>query len=193
VIRLEHIYKAYGRAVVVKDFSLTLDAGQVACLRGVNGSGKSTILQIIAGIAIADAGQRHVSAQRIALAGHAQQLLASLSIEQNLKYQAQVLGIAASALREAIDLFGVQAFLQKRPPELSQGMLQRVRLARAFAAKPDLLLLDEPQTGLDAAGRNALWRQTQACLQAGSAVVIASHEDLPNLGVDVCNVALDDK
>lgn len=190
MICLKHIYKAYGNTLVVKNFSLTLGAGQVVCLRGANGSGKSTILQIMAGIAMVDAGLRQLTAKRIGFAGHAQQLLASLTVAQNLNYQAHILDINSSALQAAVELFGVSLFLAKRPGQLSQGMLQRLRLARAFAIQPELLLLDEPQTGLDSAGRAILWQQTQHCLQTGAAVAIASHEDLPDLGIQPTYITL---
>lgn len=179
MIELRNVSKAFGRAQVLHNTSFAVAAKSLGVLRGPNGSGKSTALKIAAGLALADAGTRHTTATRIGYVGHAHQMLPSLSVERNLRYQTKLWQLPEDRLRAAAEFFGVSGYWQKRPGQVSQGMLQRAKLARAFAIEPDLLVLDEPQAGLDDAGRVLLWAGLCRSLGAGAAVLIASHEAIP--------------
>jgi nitrate ABC transporter ATP-binding subunit len=155
-----------GPAVIVKDFDLTIEQGEFVCLIGHSGCGKSTVLSIVAGLANATDGD-------VVLAGRE---VKGPGIDRGVVFQAPCLFEWMTALQnvligveqafpkltpkerqkiaeETLDRVGLSDALHKRPAELSQGMRQRVGLARAFALKPKMLLLDEPFGMLDSLTR----------------------------------------
>jgi NitT/TauT family transport system ATP-binding protein len=192
-IRVEGVDLAFprrdgGRLPVLRDLDLTVDGGGVVALIGPNGSGKSTLLRVMAGLLVPDRGavtldERPIGGPdpRIGLVFQEPRLLPWRSAASNIAYPLELAGWSADRRRARIDqLMGLVALdpsvASNHPAELSGGQRQRVALARALALEPEVLLLDEPFSALDALSRERfdlellrLWER------AGSTVVLVTH------------------
>ncbi|HET7537605.1 MAG TPA: ABC transporter ATP-binding protein [Candidatus Didemnitutus sp.] len=168
-LELSHIHKAYGPAVIVEDFNLQFTPGEFVALIGHSGCGKSTVLSMIAGLTDLTKGDIVLAGQPISGPGpdrgvvfQSPCLLPWLSALENVQLGVdQVYFSAPRAERRQtaeyyLSLVGLADAMHKRPAELSQGMRQRVGLARAFALAPRMLLLDEPFGMLDSLTRAEL-------------------------------------
>ena len=168
-LELFQLSKAYGPAVIVEDFNLKMERGEFVALIGHSGCGKSTVLSMIAGLTNVTTGGIALSGKQVIDAGpdrgvvfQSPCLLPWLTaIENVLLGIDQVYYTATAKERREIaeyylSLVGLADSLDKRPAELSQGMRQRVGLARAFALSPKMLLLDEPFGMLDSLTRAEL-------------------------------------
>ena len=170
ILDASDVHKSYAvagtRTQVLRGVSVTLKAGESLALMGESGSGKSTLLHMIAGLDVPDAGSILVEAQNMAVPSDTKRaelrrslvgiifqqfnLIPSLRIDANIAFQAQLAGrydagwCATLAMR-----MGLNDHLNKFPEVLSGGQQQRVAIARALAAKPALLLADEPTGNLD--------------------------------------------
>lgn len=156
-----------GGSEVLAGVDLELASGALTCLLGPSGSGKTTLLRILAGQQEADGGQVlhrgrpaafFTAAERgVVLAHQNQALFPHLSVLENAAFGLESAGCspdeAAARSLEALRLVGAEGWAARRPQELSGGQQQRVALARALAARPKVLLLDEPLSNLDAASR----------------------------------------
>jgi heme ABC exporter ATP-binding subunit CcmA len=197
---LRGVAQRFGRNVVLRSLDLTLEPGTLVGLVGANGSGKTTLFSILAGLLQPDAGERrlfgvdaadvsHALRARLAYVAHATQLYPGLSGRENLELYADLrraCGLASRAAEEVLTRLGLSREAQGRPVgSYSRGMAQRVALARALAASPDLLLLDEPFTALDARGRAQLAEVLLAERARGAAILLSSH-DLDAL-VQICD------
>jgi len=160
---------------VLDDFSLDVDAGERVVVLGPSGCGKTTLLRLIGGLELPDAGEIWLADQLVATGGrllvpaHERRLgylfqdLAlwpHLTVWGNLEFVLGSIGVRKAdrpeRIREALALVRVDALAHRRPSELSGGEQQRVALARALVGKPRLLLLDEPFSSLDAELRAVL-------------------------------------
>ena len=157
MIKLEHISKSFGSQKVLNDVSLEIPAGQIVGLLGPNGAGKSTLMKILIGLWSADSGT--VSApSRIGYLPENNPLYEDMYATEYLAFMAQMTYSASrlstfdferSGLSALIDLVGLSPERHKHIRELSKGYRQRVGLAQALLGDPELLILDEPTTGLD--------------------------------------------
>lgn len=172
---LSHVSRLYGNFAALRDVSLALPAGSSAVLLGENGAGKSTLLRLVAGLATPSFGTVHVFGgrpldvrHRIAYMGHAPMLYDELTGLENLRYFAGLhenggTPSAASPEQALLDV-GLDPALPRRVGEYSQGMRQRASLARVLLSSPDLLLLDEPFSNLDAASARSMVERLQLYL-----------------------------
>jgi thiamine transport system ATP-binding protein len=175
----------------IEDVSLTLDAGQVLGILGPSGSGKSTLLRAIAGLELLDTGRvlwrgEDITALPVHKRGFALmfqdgQLFAHRSVALNIAYPLGIARMPAPARRERVDellaLVGLEGFGDRRVTELSGGEQQRVALARALAARPRLLLLDEPLSSLDRELRERLGRDLRRILgDTGTTALFVTHD-----------------
>src|SRR6186997_1451432 len=154
-----------GRLPVLDELRLTIGGGEIVALIGPNGSGKSTLLRVIAGLLTPDAGRVALDGQavtgpdpRIGLVFQEPRLLPWRSAADNITYPLELAGWPAERRRERLaELTELVALdpgvARNRPSELSGGTAQRVALARALALEPEVLLLDEPFSALDALSR----------------------------------------
>lgn len=181
MIRLVGVWKRYGRRPALRGLDLEVRAGETVVLRGANGSGKSTVLKILAGLALPDRGEVHRECRRAAFLGHHAQLLPSLTVRENLRYQAGLYGLPASDLEAGMARFGVDRFADLPVRALSRGMQQRVSLARVAALQADLWLLDEADTGLDVEGRGLLAALLGEARAAGRTLVASVHAPLDGM------------
>ena len=179
--QLKKVYPgASGRAplTVFEDVSFGLERGEFACIIGHSGCGKTTILNVLAGLDTASDGivimdGREISGpsldRGVVFQGHA--LLPWLSVEKNIAFAVRsrwpqwTLGKVRAQVQRFIDLVGLTGSEAKKPSELSGGMKQRVGIARAFAIEPKMLLLDEPFGALDEMTREHLNEELLALRQ----------------------------
>ena len=141
---------------VVRNLRLRLEAGSFGALIGPSGCGKTTILRIAAGLDRDFAGElRTPGAGRLGMVFQEPRLLPWRTVEQNIRLVLPAREAAAD-LTEMIDILGLGGHLARYPGELSLGLARRAAIARAFAARPDFLLLDEPFVSLDEATASRL-------------------------------------
>lgn len=187
-IRAKGLTKTLGTRTVLRDVDLTVNAGECVLLLGNNGSGKTTLLRCLAGLVGLDAG--HVqwlghspvdtaAHLLIGMIGHESYLYPHLTLRENLIFAGRLYNVSApirraSAWLQAADL-SEQA--DRLPREVSQGLRRRTSLARALVHEPPILLLDEPFSGLDHAGREWLSDLLLERRRQGRTTCLVTHED----------------
>lgn len=190
IIEIEQLTKIYGYLPVLKKLSLTVDRGQFVALLGANGSGKSTLLRLLAGLGRVTGGVIRVGGwempaeaaavrAQVGMIGHQAMLYANLTALENLQFFARLYDLPITERDDRIKSLLQEVGLWKRAHSpmrtFSRGMQQRLSIARALLHDPDILLLDEPYTGLDqdgAAGLDDLLRHTH---QAGKTLIMTTH------------------
>ncbi len=151
-VKIENINKAFGPQQVLRSVTLDIPEGQVVGLLGPNGAGKSTLMKILMGLWRADSGNIQVP-ERIGYLPENNPLYEEMYVVEYLRFMADMTGIPGSLCPEIvdglIDKVGLTPERHKHIRELSKGYRQRVGLAQALLGDPQLLILDEPTTGLD--------------------------------------------
>ena len=153
-IRIEHLNKHIGKQHVLKDVNLTIGDGEVIGLLGPNGAGKSTLMKILVGVWDATSGEVQVP-KSVGFLPEQNPLYEDMYVREYLRFFVELrtnsqLPISHSQLVEnLIERVGLTAEANKRVGQLSKGYKQRVGLAQAMIGDPELLILDEPTTGLD--------------------------------------------
>jgi nitrate/nitrite transport system ATP-binding protein len=189
-VSVEELRKTYGPLVVFESVGFTIDNGEFVCLIGHSGCGKSTILNVVAGLDRASAGRvivdgaevRGPSLDRgVVFQSHA--LLPWLSALKNVAFAVRSRWPGwsdeqvESHARKYLDMVHLTGSEQKKPAELSGGMKQRVGIARAFAIQPKMLLLDEPFGALDALTRGLIQDELlQICAATRQTVLMITHD-----------------
>ena len=149
-VHIEHINKCFGQQEVLQDVSLDIPEGQVLGLLGPNGAGKSTLMKILIGLVKADSGSTQVP-EHIGYLPENNPLYDEMYVVEYLRFMAKLERVEYPETRveELIERVGLTPERHKHIRELSKGYCQRVGLAQALLGDPDLLILDEPTTGLD--------------------------------------------
>ena len=156
-VKIEHINKSFGKQQVLRDVNLEIPEGQVLGLLGPNGAGKSTLMKILLGLWKADGGTVQVP-QRIGYLPENNPLYDEMYVSEYLQFMAGLTLNGAATKREALNGEAINSLIErvgltpekhKHIRELSKGYRQRVGLAQALLGDPQLLILDEPTTGLD--------------------------------------------
>ncbi len=164
--------KAYGEREILKDVEISLADGEILCLLGASGAGKTTILKILAGLTDFD-GEIENIPERVGYVFQEPRLLPHISVEENLSF----VGGKAKEIAEILQAVELSSFAKKRPSELSGGEKQRVAIARAFLSPSPLLLLDEPFTALDTALKMHLTELfLRLCKEKGRTAVFVTHD-----------------
>ena len=150
MVQIAHINKSFGAQQVLKDVSLSIPEGQVLGLLGPNGAGKSTLMKILIGLWRADSGTVSVPT-RIGYLPENNPLYEEMYVTEYLRFMAEMTQIEDWKLKieDLIERVGLTPERHKHIRELSKGYRQRVGLAQALLGDPQLLILDEPTTGLD--------------------------------------------
>jgi heme exporter protein A len=185
---LEHVYKRFGTTIALRDVSFALAAGEAVALLGGNGAGKTTLLRLLATLARPTRGvvrafgvdawaARREIRQRIGVVAHQPFVYPELTGRENLRFFATMFGVsdADAAIGRVLRTVGLAQRAEARAGTLSRGQLQRLNLARAVLHEPAVLVLDEPDTGLDAHGRELLSALIAAQVARGASVVLTSH------------------
>lgn len=172
-IEINHLSHRYGDRQALSDVSLAVPSGELFCLLGPNGSGKSTLFKIISTLLPVQGGEASVfgldlktrSAEvrrKIGVVFQHPALDKQLTVAENLRFHARLYGISAAGVKAKmgplLERFAIADRANEFVSSLSGGMRRKVELAKALLAAPQLLILDEPSTGLDVAARIELWR-----------------------------------
>jgi len=189
LLQVAGIQCGYGGPQVLKGIDLSLSAREGLLLLGPNGAGKSTLLRILAGLQKPGGGTVALGGRpfrpedpdhrrRIGFVSHESLLYHGLSGRENLRFTAELFAIlrAAERIEEVLRLVGLEWVPERAVRTYSRGMLQRLTLARALLHRPALLLLDEPMTGLDPAGRKQLESLMVELRSAGAGILMTTHE-----------------
>ena len=180
VLDARGVHLKRGSREILRGVDLHADAGEIVALMGLSGSGKTTMLRVIAGLEPPDAGE--VTAAKVGMVFQFHYLFEHLTAIDNVTLAPiQVLRLSVVEARQRaqalLDQFGVGHRAGALPRELSGGEAQRVAIARALAVDPPLLLLDEPTASLDPARRNDLGDALLGLAKSGRALVMTSHDD----------------
>jgi 2-aminoethylphosphonate transport system ATP-binding protein len=185
-IRFENVSVAYGALTVLESLTLTVNPGEIVALIGPSGSGKTTALRAVAGfvrpsagrILIGDRDVTHLAPydRKIGMVVQNYALFPHMRVEENVAFGLRAQGAAenlvVARVPECLAMVGMSAYSKRYPRELSGGQQQRVAIARALATRPQVLLLDEPLSALDAQIRRSMLDE-----------LAKLHRDLPNLTV----------
>lgn len=192
MVALDGIGVTINSRPILDDVQLTVEAGNAALVTGPNGSGKTTLLRLIATllrpsagsgtVAGVDLSSRSVRQLRgsIGFVTHAPALIAPLTLRENLEHFGRLAGESLEVDR-LLDVVGLGQAGYRRASECSFGMMRRTEIAWLLAAKPEVLLLDEAQSGLDVPARQLISAVVQNTLERNGAVVAVSH-DVSDLG-----------
>jgi len=183
---LQAISKLFGRFAALHDLSVTLSAGRIYGLLGENGAGKTTLLRIIVGLSRPSRGSvrilgskdvRTVSA-RVGYMAHATLLYDELTARENLDYFRGLYPSSRSAsTNELLEQVGLaQVDVKRRVGQYSQGMKQRLALARAMLASPELLLLDEPFSNVDTRSVAMMAELLEKLRDRGATLIVVTHQ-----------------
>ncbi|UBF29229.1 ABC transporter ATP-binding protein [Kovacikia minuta CCNUW1] len=187
MLKIEKLYKAYGKQVVLRDLSLAIAPSEIYGLLGSNGAGKTTTINILCNLLKADSGviqinDRPISEQTKYLIGVATQetlLYRTLTCAENLRFFARLYGLRGVRLRQQVqaclEAVGLGQRTGQTAETLSGGMQRRLSLAIALVHQPKLLILDEPTTGLDIEARYELWELIRQLQRQGITVLLTTH------------------
>ncbi|MCH8816937.1 MAG: ABC transporter ATP-binding protein [Chloroflexi bacterium] len=189
-LRCIGVSKSFGETVAVQDFDIEVRRGQILALVGPSGCGKTTVLRMIAGLEAIDTGRieiggklvasdgRHIGPDRrsVGIVFQDYALFPHMTVQANIGYGLGRKG-RAERVEEVLALVGLEGLGRRLPNELSGGQQQRVALARTLASRPDVLLLDEPFSNLDAGLRERVRAEVREILKAaGTTTVFVTHD-----------------
>ncbi len=186
------VHKSFGELHVLKEVDLTIPAGSFTAILGSSGSGKTTLLRIVAGFERLDAGEvllgsevvddgRHVFVpsehRRIGYVPQEGALFPHLSVGRNVAFGLRRGPNRRARVLELLDMVGLSGLHRRYPHQLSGGQQQRVALARALATDPEIVLLDEPFSSLDASLRASVRAEVHDVLRrAGTTSILVTHD-----------------
>ena len=182
-VRVRGLRKTFGPVVAVDSLDLTVAPGEVVAFLGPNGAGKSTTLDVVLGFTRPDAGtaavlgvapREAVRAGRVGAVLQADGLNPSFTVRQTLDIIAS-LQLRIPDIESVIAQTRLEGLLRRKISQCSGGEIQRVRLALALLAQPELLVLDEPTTGMDPTARAAFWEMMRRETAQGRAILFATH------------------
>ena len=204
IIRARSVTKSYGSEIVLSDFNLDVWNGSIVGILGISGSGKTTALRLLAGFDKPDSGiiemrNRVISSEdtflppeerNVGMVFQDYALFPHLNVEKNISFGLSRDEIKSGRLEEVLSMCNLETYRNKFPQELSGGQQQRVSLARALAPKPEVILLDEPFTSLDAHMARDLREEVVSLLrQTETTAIIVTHDQEEALSVcDVVSV-----
>jgi multiple sugar transport system ATP-binding protein len=190
-LELEGVRKSYGSTPVLDDISLTLEEREFVAFLGPSGSGKSTLLRIIAGLETADAGEIRLEGRRIdrlppgergvAMVFQHYALYPHMTVRQNMAFGLRNARVASEEIgrriADAARVLEIEPLLDRKPAQMSGGQRQRVAIGRALVKEPQLFLLDEPLSNLDAALRlRTRVELAQLKQRVDAAVIMVTHD-----------------
>lgn len=190
IIEVKDVFKRFGDLTAVNGVSFHVDAGECYGLLGPNGAGKTSLIRMIYGFSPLSSGSLRVFGldictdwrairSRIGVCQQENTLDPDLSVEENLLvfagYFRMPRGRACSRTEELLRLFALEKRRGAKVMELSGGLARRLTVARSLINDPDLVILDEPTTGLDPQSRHLLWDKLQELRRAGISLLLTTH------------------
>ena len=191
MIEIKHLYKSYGKQLVLDDINLSIQKGVITGLLGPNGAGKTTLVSVLIGILRRDRGDIVIDGFNLDRSLSEIQTICSivpqnlaiypmLSAYENLEYFGGLQGLKGQALKARIDycteVASLQSFLRKRVHKFSGGMKRRLNLAIGLLNNPRILYLDEPTVGVDTQSRNYILEMIKKInREEGSTIIYTSH------------------
>jgi len=188
VVLLSKAVAVLGQFPVLAGADLTVQRGEIVLLQGPNGAGKTSLLRLCAGLLPLSRGEavvlgcdlatdRDSVRKRVGMLGHANGLYTDLTVTENVRFWGATVGAKRGEVDAAMARMGVGDRLADVPvARLSAGQKRRTALACLVARRAELWLLDEPHSGLDAAGRDELDSTLREATRAGATIMVASHE-----------------
>ncbi|HSC49206.1 MAG TPA: heme ABC exporter ATP-binding protein CcmA [Gaiellaceae bacterium] len=179
MIRAERLEKAYGEKRVLRGLDFELERGGFLVVTGPNGSGKTTLLRLCAGLAVPSRGTLEVEPERAAIGflGHEPLVYRELTALENLDLYGRLYRVPERRERIGmlLERFGLWDSRAVRAAKLSRGQLQRLALCRSLLHRPELLILDEPFSGLDADGAELLDRELTG-MRERRTILVSTHD-----------------
>lgn len=190
-LALENIHKKFGSVVAARDVNLEMPDGQFVCFLGPSGCGKTTLLRLIAGLENPTSGRILLGGENITrtpahkrnfgMVFQSLALFPHLTVGENVAYSLRVRHVAKASQRERaaklLDLVQLSGFMDRHIAQLSGGQRQRVAIARALAIEPQLFLLDEPLSALDAKLRESMQLELRELQQRlGVTTILVTHD-----------------
>jgi ABC-type multidrug transport system ATPase subunit len=182
-----NLEKRFGRNIGLDGIDLDIPTGSTMAILGPNGAGKSTLLRLIAGLARPSGGSlevggkpahRQAARARVGFIGHATGLYPELTARENLIFAARLRGVANSSARieEQLAEAGLTRAADRRTGDFSRGMAQRLSIAAGLIDEPEIVLLDEPFTGLDRTASDRLVKRLMGLRERDRTLVLVSHD-----------------
>lgn len=187
-VRLEGLSKSFGEHAAVRDLSLSVPRGCVYGFLGPNGSGKTTTLRLILHILLPDSGRVEVfgaagsraANDRIGYLPEERGLYKKMEVRRQLEYLLALKGVPSARARGLVttwlERFGLASWAEEKVETLSKGMSQKVQFIAAVAAEPDLVVLDEPFSGLDPVNQEVLRESILELKRRGTTVILSTHD-----------------
>ena len=190
IIEIKNLTKSYKDIIAVNGISFFVEKGTLFAFLGVNGAGKSTTINIISGLLDFDEGEVTIDGldlrknlsqikNKIGIVYQESKLDATLSVYANLYNKAVLYGLsnakAKQKANELIAMFSMEDFKKRPLNKLSGGQKRRVDIARALISDPEILILDEPTTGLDPQNRKLIWKIIDSLKDKGMTIFLTTH------------------
>ncbi|MEG0237038.1 ATP-binding cassette domain-containing protein [Cetobacterium sp.] len=190
-IKIDSIRKKFGKIEVLKGIDLSIEKGEFICFLGPSGCGKTTLLRIIAGLEKSNSGAIYLgkenitdlepSKRNLSMVFQSYALFPNMTVFQNIEYglknKIKLKEDRKKKIEKVLELVGLLHIKDKYPDEMSGGQQQRVSLARALAMEPNILLLDEPLSALDAKVREKLRTEIKAIQEKlGITTIMVTHD-----------------
>ena len=189
VIEVRKLYKRFGLKTVLRGLDFTVEQGEFVALLGPNGAGKTTFLRILASLSRPAMGEVHIAGyrlpqqaasirRRLGVVSHQPLLYGDLTAEENLRFYGRMYGVPDLDQRviAVLDMVGLTNRRRDLVRTFSRGMQQRLAIGRAVLHDPDVMLFDEPYTGLDQDASEMLDGVLKNVAAAGRTVVMTSHD-----------------
>ncbi len=182
-VSLDSIHKNFGHVQAVKDVSLHVQSGEIVAILGPNGAGKTSTIDMILGLSTPTSGQVAVYGMHprqaigrglVSAVMQTGGLLKDLTVAETVEYTASLFAHTESA-QEVLSRAGITQIADRRVAKCSGGEQQRLRFALALLPDPELLVLDEPTTGMDVEGRRNFWAAIRKDAEQGRTVLFATH------------------
>ena len=191
ILRATRIVKSFGRTRILNQLDVSLHPHMITVLRGDNGSGKTTLLSILSLNLSPDFGivempclgadqNKNSIRSRIGLVAHSPYLYGKLTVRENLRYFGKLQGVRFldDVIDTSVKSLGIEDRLNVRVDTLSHGLRKRVSIVRAVLHDPDILLLDEPDSGLDSKSIGMLEDLIEGFSKAGKSILVTTHGNL---------------
>lgn len=187
LLNIQNVFKTYQQYIAVNDVSFTVPRGKIVGLLGPNGAGKTSLIRMITTITPTDKGEIYFDGEllnrshtgRIGYMPEERGLYKKMKVGEQLMYLGQLKGLSYAQARQEIEMwmqkFDIATWTNKKIEELSKGMQQKVQFIATILHKPDLLILDEPFSGLDPINTNLIEDEIRELNRQGITIIFSTH------------------